>query len=107
IVCLETPNSRPISAAVRPASSCFNAPIISTSLYFLFAMPHLPAICVLHIHLCADFGEQVTATCAFSQETVPSGPPHSEGLRRPARLCGSSGPSPIPALEDRVFYDHE
>src|SRR5438128_1057136 len=38
-VCLLTPSSRPTSAALRPASICFNAPIISTSLYFLFAMP--------------------------------------------------------------------
>src|SRR5258708_9016368 len=41
MVCLLTPISRPTSAALRPASSCFSAPIISTSLYFLFAM-HTP-----------------------------------------------------------------
>src|SRR5215472_13360948 len=39
MVCLDTPNSRPISAAVRPASSCFSAPIISTSEYFRLDMP--------------------------------------------------------------------
>lgn len=32
-------SSRPTSAAVRPASICLSAPIISTSLYFLCAMP--------------------------------------------------------------------
>src|SRR5438445_220747 len=37
-VCLLTPSSRPTSAALLPASICFNAPIISTSLYFLFDM---------------------------------------------------------------------
>src|SRR6185437_15591811 len=39
MVCFDTPNSRPTSAALRPASICFSAPIISTSVYFLFAMP--------------------------------------------------------------------
>src|SRR5713226_7750036 len=39
MVCFDIPSSRPTSAALRPASICFNAPIISTSLYFLFAMP--------------------------------------------------------------------
>src|SRR5579863_9581491 len=39
MVCFDTPNSRPTSAALLPASICFNAPIISTSLYFLFDMP--------------------------------------------------------------------
>ncbi len=38
MVCFDTPSSRPTSAALRPASNCFNAPIISTSLYFLFVM---------------------------------------------------------------------
>src|SRR6266478_1582387 len=38
-VFLLTPSSRPTSAALRPASICFSAPIISTSLYFLFAIP--------------------------------------------------------------------
>src|SRR5436309_7392681 len=37
-VCFDTPSSRPTSAALRPASICFSAPIISTSLYFLFVM---------------------------------------------------------------------
>src|SRR6266700_5949145 len=43
MVCFDTPISRPTSAALRPASSCFSAPIISTSLYFLLLMlppPH-------------------------------------------------------------------
>src|SRR5207244_9267478 len=39
MVCLDTPSSRPTSAALRPASICFSAPIISTSLYFLLDMP--------------------------------------------------------------------
>src|SRR5579871_5072524 len=39
MVCFDTPISRPTSAADRPASICFSAPIISTSLYFLFVMP--------------------------------------------------------------------
>lgn len=38
MVCFDTPSSRPTSAADRPASICFNAPIISTSLYFLLDM---------------------------------------------------------------------
>src|SRR2546423_13360344 len=42
MVCLLTPSSRPTSAALRPASICFNAPIISTSLYFLLDMPPPP-----------------------------------------------------------------
>src|SRR5215475_13118465 len=41
-VCFDTPSSRPTSAALRPASICFNAPIISTSLYFLFVMSSPP-----------------------------------------------------------------
>src|SRR5690348_13858766 len=62
MVCLLTPNSRPTSAALRPASICFSAPIISTSLYFRFVMPPLPphsATCENHISPCADLGEQV------------------------------------------------
>src|SRR6266851_4813835 len=61
MVCFDIPSSRPTSAALRPASICFNAPIISTSLYFLFAM--LPPFrkCENHISSCADFGEQVTS----------------------------------------------
>src|ERR1051326_2161221 len=39
------PSSRTTSAALLPASICFSAPIISTSLYFLFAMSSPP-----HIH---------------------------------------------------------
>src|SRR5256885_15127901 len=42
MVCLLTPSSRPTSAALRPASICFNAPIISASLYFLLDMPPPP-----------------------------------------------------------------
>src|SRR5581483_11218863 len=59
-VCFDTPNSRPPSAADRPASICFNAPIISTSLYFLFAMLPPSTICDFHIYLCAENGVKVT-----------------------------------------------
>src|SRR5215469_12564603 len=68
MVCFDTPSSRPTSAALRPASICFNAPIISTSLYFLFVMPTPPPRflrpCLQsrnHILLCAEFGVKVKA----------------------------------------------
>src|SRR5581483_944785 len=58
-ISLSRPNSRPTSAADRPASICFNAPIISTSLYFLFAMLPPSTICDFHIYLCAENGVKV------------------------------------------------
>jgi hypothetical protein len=43
-VCFDTPSSRRTSAVLRPASIYFSAPIISTSTYFLFAMPPPPTL---------------------------------------------------------------
>src|SRR5882724_2460789 len=58
MVCFETPISRPTSSARRPASNCFNAPIISASLCFPFAMSPL-LVPQNHIHFPADCGVQV------------------------------------------------
>src|SRR5690348_3472489 len=86
MVCLLTPNSRPTSAALRPASICFSAPIISTSVYFLFAilplslrssvLPHTKA--ENHISSRAVLGEQVIDMQHFavgSQTTRPDSAP--------------------------------
>ena len=52
-MCFETPSYRTTSYAVRPASICFDAPIISASRCFPFDMTLL-FVPQNHIHFSAD-----------------------------------------------------
>src|SRR5271156_2901723 len=66
MVCFDTPSSRPTSSARRPASNCFNAPIISASLCFPFDITPL-LVPQNHIHFPAVSGEQVKNKRAIFQ----------------------------------------
>src|SRR5271155_4575621 len=65
MVCFDTPSSRPTSSARRPASNCFNAPIISASLCFPFDITPL-LVPQNHIHFPAVSGEQVSDPQRFA-----------------------------------------
>src|SRR5277367_5830666 len=60
MVFFDTPSSRPTSSARRPASNCFNAPIISASLCLPFDITPL-LVPQNHIHFPAVSGEQVSS----------------------------------------------
>src|SRR6185437_7962311 len=57
--CLETPTSRAISAAVRPASSCFSTPMICSVFSFLFAILLPPSFARNHTSFRASSEAQV------------------------------------------------
>src|SRR5215469_13261864 len=59
MVCFDTPTSRATSSALRPASSCFSAPIICASVCLLFDIPLPLSFVRNHTRTCSESGEQL------------------------------------------------
>src|SRR3990172_5411215 len=64
MVCLDTPTSRATSSAFRPASTCFNAAMISASVCLPLDMLLPLSDLRNHIQFRADLGEQVSSSRA-------------------------------------------